>query len=222
MSDTELGSDVATTELDHEDDMSDTELESGVATTELDQDSSDGDRAAIDVIDITGDVDVMQFWICRVARFGRVREETKDDSRIYWRLLDNVDSVDIFNDQLVFGKTVVDDRLSRGYVGRFKIGITFQPFQRWCRAPGNYAALGYDEFTILAVHDNADFIKDLETWLLKTYRRYDCRGFLVPGGGHHLCSNRQPGGESGDHGIAPFCCYLAVKSTWSRTRSDVV
>ena len=98
--------------------------------------------------------------------------------------------------------------IERGYLKGFKIGATHLPVQRWQRyeADVNHR---WHEMVIVAVTESLDEIKRLEKSVISAFRRYDVRGICVNlVGGHHLCLNRQPGGESLNHGLSPFFLYV--------------
>jgi hypothetical protein len=44
--------------------------------------------------------------------------------------------------------------------------------------------------------------------VIAQFRRYNPRGILVNQNGHHLCTNRNPGGEGARAGIPPHFLYL--------------
>lgn len=155
----------------------------------------------------------LEVWTKRVPRLSLVYQDTCSEHRIRWKLNDNLDSIDILKDQVAYGSEFVRNRLLLQYVSGFKIGITHLPKLRWSQPSWGYSALGYTELWIMCVHADADFIINLERELLSKFRRIDTRDQLINSKGHPLCLNRHRGGESGSHGVAPFCCYLAVRST---------
>ena len=145
------------------------------------------------------------FWGARIARFNTVLASAEREDRIKW----NLGGVD-FEEQLAHCIGCVDARLLAGYILGFKIGITHTPYERFLDKRYGYARLGYKEMVIIGVHDTPQFICELECQLLGRYRRYDRRGVLVNLTGHPLCWNKAPGGESGNHCISPFFCYMAI------------
>ena len=143
-------------------------------------------------------------WAGRITRYSAVVRASTACSIVVWDL-PAFSLADDSNAQYSHCKGVIDCLLTRGYIAGFKIGITYLPFDRG----EAYKLEGYKELRVMAVHDDADRIKYLERRLVAAFRRYGPGGQFVSDG-HCLCRNRNPGGESGDHGLAPFCCYVAL------------
>ena len=144
-------------------------------------------------------------WAGRITRFTAVKRASSACRIAVWELPEFSLAEDS-NAQYSHCKGVIDGLLTRGFIAGFKIGITYLPFER----AEAYKLQGYKEFRVMAVHDDADRIKTLERRLIDAFRRYGPGGRLFSLYGHCLCHNRNPGGESGDHGLAPFCCYVAL------------
>lgn len=157
------------------------------------------------------------FWERRIPNYLVEYGKALADSRIHWRLNVDLSSADSLESQTQYCNGFIANRLQAGYVHGFKVGITFQPYNRWCgaRMHGAYLKLNYKHLYILSIHEDASFTMSLEVQVLKHWRRFDRRSFLLKENdqplGHPLCLNRNPGGENGAHGVAPFCLYLAVK-----------
>ena len=162
--------------------------------------SNDGDAGVVAVIAAPP---LQGGWAGRITRFASVMRASNACSIVLWDL-PAFSLADDSNAQYSHCKGVIDCLLTRGYIAGFKIGITYLPFDRG----EAYKLEGYKELRVMAVHDDADRIKDLERRLVAAFRRYGPGGQFVSDG-HCLCRNRNPGGESGDHGLAPFCCYVA-------------
>ena len=195
------------------------------ATTELDT-SSDDDVEIVNGTDTNAELTnsenpisnltAMDYWKRRIQSFRLRIMETRKDPRIHWALHTDLTIADIRLAQTKHVNEFIADRLAMGFVHGFKVGITHRPFQRWSGPLecGGYAAFGFKEFHVLVVHDNATFIMKCEKDVLKSWRRYNERGYRLSydgESGHALCQNRLPGGESGSHGTAPFCLYVAIR-----------
>ena len=157
------------------------------------------------------------YWTQRIESFYIRVFQTQGDPRIHWCL--NTDLTISANRpaQTAHANEFIAGRLAMGFEQGFKVGISHRPFERWCgpRVRGGYAALGFQELHVLVVHDNATFIMQCEKEVLKSWRRYNERGYRLTydrESGHALCLNRLPGGENGSHGTAPFCLYVAIRS----------
>ena len=172
--------------------ISDTEIEA--APTSLDSSSDD---EAICISEVR-----------RCNRFRLICDELRLDRSITFELSSEA-FADMFDSQITHARRVIDRLLDEGYVRSFKVGITHLPKDRYYSSRYGYQRSGYSKMVLLAVHDDSDFIKNMEIDLLLIYRRLDRRGFLVNINGHPLCANRAPGGEGADHGIAPFFLYVA-------------
>ena len=171
--------------------------------------SSDGDANDCVVQPSRSDNDVsIAFWMESDMRFRDIYN-TLGDSRIVFELsaLDRANNLD---DQAAHCQHVINRILARGYVGGFKVGLTFVPRDRFVDANYAYARAGYHQMRILSVHDNSSFIADLETILISVYRKHDRRG-LVNRNGNALCNNVSPGGESSHHGVSPHFLYVVFK-----------
>ena len=145
-------------------------------------------------------------WVGRITRFAGVLEASSRCTIALWDLL-AFSIADDADAQFAHCMDVMDYLLGRGYIAGFKIGITHLPFDR----AEAYKLEGYYQFRVMSVHDDANRITALEQKVIAEFRRYGPGGQLVSLDGHVLCLNRNPGGESGDHGLAPFCCYVALK-----------
>ena len=190
---------------------SDTEIEA--ALTSLD--SSSAGEPVICVSDIEDDMphakDGIEHWQTRCDRFSLIYEELKLNHNIIFKF-SSAAFADMRAAQMVHAQYVIDALLKEGYIQSFKIGLTHLPKDRFYSVRYGYQRSGYNKMVLLAVHDNCDFIKDMEIKLLAVYRRHDRHGILVNFKGHPLCANRAPGGEGADHGFAPFFVYVALKT----------
>ena len=153
----------------------------------------------------------VEYWTRVSHRFPAVLAATHADPRIVWSLpaTNKLDSIDF---QFSHCVEVVETRLDREYLSGFKVGITFTPWDRWSSHRFGYRKFGFTELIIMAASNSSDDIASLETRLIGKWRRLDRRGNFT-GGGHALCLNRAPGGESAHHGVSPFFVYLAVRGT---------
>ena len=106
---------------------------------------------------------------------------------------------------------VVELMLQIHAVSTFIIGITYAPLKRWTDERFGYKQRGFRELRVVAHHDDADVIAQLERQAIEKHRRYNPSGYLVNAAGHLLCGNRNPGGESASHGVAPHFLYVAVR-----------
>ena len=158
--------------------ISDTEIEA--APTSLDSSSDD---EAICISEVR-----------RCNRFRLICDELRLDRSITFELSSEA-FADMFDTQIVHARYAIDRLLEEGYIQRFKVGLTYLPKDRYYSSRYGYQDRGYSRMVFLAVHDDSDFIRDMEIGLLTVYRRLDRRGFLVNVNGHHLCANRAPGGR---------------------------
>ena len=193
------------------------------APTEVDSDNDEGhvqeDDSDIRIIikKTEKDDNIYQYWAARIRGFPQHFTETRQDCRIQWFLNPDVFEFESTEMQTRYVNKFVKERLERGYSGKFKVGITHKPYNRWTssRSLGGYCSLGFKEFYIVCIHDDADFIMRLEKAVLEKWRRHTREGhFIIYKDGHEghpLCLNRNPGGESGSHGVAPFLCYVVFK-----------
>ena len=106
--------------------------------------------------------------------------------------------------------------LAQGSVCAFKIGITQQLGIRWSRFPDGYLHEGWHRMHVCAVSDDKYEIKRCEELVIDQFRiRLRRGGVYLPRVidgrtvcGHHHCRNINRGGEGGEHGSPPHCCYV--------------
>ena len=144
------------------------------------------------------DIDTLTFWICHSPRFQRLRPQIEATYGLSFNLPPW--GVNLHTHACA----VIQSMLTAGYIKGFKIGITFVPIWRWHQ----YKAKHYKWMILVAVHDNSDVIAMLERSLIAIFRKYCPQGILRNPWGHHLCENRNPGGESAHHGCSPFFLYV--------------
>ena len=92
---------------------------------------------------------------------------------------------------------VIDRYLSRRRRASFKIGITFQPLQRWAHPGYGYKHKGYKQIIFCFATDRSDDVASLERALIASFKF------------NTQCRNVSPGGESAHHGFSPFFLYVA-------------
>jgi len=161
-----------------------------------------------EVMNLIDDDDVMDIWLGRCSRMAQILADCRSDRRLHLDLpLPDLTTAALHS----HAQHRIDDRLARGYVGGFKLGITHKPWDRWVNPGFGYRAKGYKELAFYVITESSDVVAKLERDLLMTYRRYGKDGNLVNGHGHALCLNRNPGGEGAHHGCSPFFLYLAVR-----------
>ena len=195
--------------------ISDTEIEDDPPTMLDSSSASEFVSNADEVISISDAEDGqpharggVEYWQSRCNRFRLIWDELRLDPSFTFEL-SSESIADNFDAQIVHARNVIHGLLEEGYIQRFKVGLTHLPKDRYYSSRYGYQRSGYSKMVLLAVHDDSDFIKNMEIDLLLIYRRLDRRGFLVNINGHPLCANRAPGGEGADHGIAPFFLYVA-------------
>ena len=200
--DVELGSCDQLSECSTRNALASTQLESkcdSLAPTEIDEDvisiSSDEGETFYQ------DLDTLTFWICHSPRFQRLRPQIEATYGLSFNLPPW--GVNLHTHAC----SVIQSMLTVGYIKGFKIGITFVPIWRWQQ----YKAKKYKKMILVAVHENSDVIAMLERSLIAVFRKYCPRGILCNPWGHHLCENRNPGGESAHHGCSPFFCYVCKR-----------
>ena len=154
---------------------------------------------------------VFAFWHERIPRLAEVFRETTEVPNILWALSGSLNGLDNYLAQGIHGRVQIDRLLSGGYIAGFKVGITHCPTWRFQNPQYGYQKSGYHEMHILAVSDNPRLIAHMEILLIAHYRRYDKQGNFIHADGHMLCDNRNPGGESSEHGVPPFTCYVAIR-----------
>ena len=176
-------------------------------------DSNDGQDTEIDsnsqceCISISSDegsasnTNTEEVWKQRSARFREMSAYIKTLGCICVNL-SSVDAIEDFAKQVQHATSEIDKILAAGYVAAFKIGITYVPVARMTNPQHGYLVALYHRMVILSIHDDANFIAELEIQVIKAYRRHDRRGQCIRIDGHCLCANRNPGGGI----ILPWCC----------------
>ena len=176
------------------------------------------DASSMSVVEISSDdsvqvsqhLDIVSYWSKRIPRFELVWKESLPDMAIVWDLAP-AQFADNVAEQHKHSEHAIQRYLDQGYIQQFKVGVTCQPVFRFRNPQFGYQFLRYSELVVLSVHDDAQRIADLEISLLRVYRKFNRRDYLVNPNGHPLCGNRAPGGENAFGGFAPYVCYMAIK-----------
>ena len=171
---------------------------------------ADPDAAPIHVVPKYIDP-IFTYWTSRTNNFAKLWSDVNLDASLSFQLSSEVNNSDIMTHQVEHCHHVISALLVVGYIEKFKVGISHEPVRRYRDPSYGYAKDGYHALIILVVSDMPDFVMTVERALIRVYRRYDRAGHVTNAGGHPLCANRAEGGESGEHGISPFCCYLSIK-----------
>ena len=169
-----------------------------VVLTEIDPES-DEEACDADVMSISsGEEDPVKFWIRRCPRLEGICATIENEDGLSLQL------PALSDDPHAHTCGIIKKMLAKGYLKSFKVAITHLPILRWRQ----HKESKYREMQITAIHDDSSVIAAVETSVIGVFRRYDSRGYLVNAMGHPLCDNRNPGGESAHHGVAPFTCYV--------------
>ena len=140
------------------------------------------------------------------AGFGLKYSKCEDDVRIHWKFCATLDDVS----QYSHAEEFIAEFLDEGD-GAFKIGITFQPWERCYHGDYGYLKIGFSNVHFLCCDENPYIICQLEQNLIGKFRYWGPGGVIVSANGCRRCLNRAPGGESGLHGSSPFFVYVATR-----------
>ena len=187
---------------------------SDVAETLLDADS----EIASTVIDVSSDNEdddcgpdgTFLNLYCRVMPHFRTNLDLVNSclhgNRIIWRLQKPGADPQLHID-LVLEDQMTVARRRFGTRARFKIGLTFKPWDR----------IAYDDYKhpdktmiIVLVSESSDFIADQETVAIDRYRKFGRKGVIENAAGNDSCENRIRGGGSAFHGYSPHYLYLVT------------
>ena len=108
----------------------------------------------------------------------------------------------------------VDQRLEKGYVKGFKVGITSDILRRWDHDPSlqdalrGYKQMGFHQMNVLLSARQTGVVGTIETRLLDKYRTYDYERKVNRQKGDHRCLNQRKGGENADFGQGPYFVYV--------------
>ena len=175
------------------------------ASTEIDPESV---NSCSDIDDVhqgeSDDTTTLRFWrgLTNMAHHIYLVDRIPE---ITWHLPEPAEAHDISH-----GTRHIRATLNMG-VSELKIGITCQPANRWSNSRYGYQHTNYSGVKVIYVFENSDDVAAMETSLIGCYRYIDRSGIRVGSSGHHLCSNRLPGGENAHVGYSPFFVYLVFK-----------
>ena len=148
-----------------------------------------------------------QYMMRTYAEFNYKYSKCEDDIRICWKFCEVLDAASQYSHAVNFIMEFLDRE-----DGAFKIGITYQPWERCYNHDYGYLNIGYSNVTFLCCDENPHIICKLEQDLIGKFRYWGPKGVIIAENGCKRCLNRAPGGESGLHGSSPFFVY--VVATW--------